>query len=106
MITIVAPWTLPLVSPTPIAIGLATALSAYSAINLMVLARTRRFERYVVLLIAAGPVFVFATNALAGGVTSSGAAWVWAFLTPAYAILALGPRRATPWHVSSLRPFC
>ncbi len=99
LITIAAPWTLPLVSPTPLGLGLAIALSAYSAINLTVLARTRRFERYVVLLIAAGPLFVFAANALAGGVTTSGAAWVWAFLTPAYAILALGPRRATPWHV-------
>jgi adenylate cyclase len=62
-----------------------------------VLFRTRRFERYVLALIAAGPVFVFATNAIAGGVTTSGAASVWTFLAVAYGLLALGPRRATPW---------
>ena len=95
-ITIIAPLSLPFEAP---AIGwvLALGLSAYSAANLAVLARTKRFERYVFALIASGPVFVFCTNAIAGGVTSSGAASVWTFLTPAYGILALGPRRATPW---------
>jgi class 3 adenylate cyclase len=34
-----------------------------------------------------------------GGVTGSSAGLVWAFLVPAYAIMALGPRRATPWFV-------
>jgi guanylate cyclase len=101
-ITIFAPLSLPLeplkvppVIPWTLGIGLA----AYSAINLTVLWRTRKFDRYVVALIASGPVFVFATNATAGGVTTSGAASVWTFLTPAYAILALGPKRATPWLV-------
>jgi guanylate cyclase len=98
-ITIVAPLALPLESPGLIGWILALGLSAYSAANLAVLARTKGFDRYVVVLIAAGPVFVFCTNALAGGVTSSAAASVWTFLTPAYAILALGPRRATPWLV-------
>jgi adenylate cyclase len=95
-ITIIAPLSLPFEAP---AIGwvLALGLSAYSAANLAVLARTKRFERYVFALIGSGPVFVFCTNAIAGGVTSSGAASVWTFLTPAYGILALGPRRATPW---------
>ena len=97
-ITIVAPLALPLESPTVLGIGLAIGLSLYSASNLLIVARTRRFARYVTALIASGPVFVFCTNAIAGGVTTSGAAWVWAFLTPAYGILALGPRRATPWH--------
>ena len=101
-ITIFAPLSLPLeplqvppVIPWTLGIGLA----AYSAINLIVLWRTRKFDRYVVALIASGPLFVFATNATAGGVTTSGAASVWTFLTPAYAILALGPKRATPWLV-------
>jgi guanylate cyclase len=98
-ITIVAPLSLLFESPTPIGLFLAVGLSLYSATNLAVVARTRRFERYVTALIASGPVFVFCTNAIAGGVTASGGAWVWAFLTPAYGILALGPRRATPWHV-------
>jgi adenylate cyclase len=95
-ITIVAPLSLPLEAPAP-GLELALGLSLYSLLNLVVLARTRKFERYVIALIASGPVFVFMTNAIAGGVTSSGAASVWTFLTPAYAILALGPRRATPW---------
>ena len=100
-ITIVAPLTLPLESPAN-GLGwlLALALSSYSAINLAVLARTARFERFVIALISAGPVFVFATNVLAGGVTSGSAGWVWAFLVPAYALLALGPRRATPWFLA------
>jgi adenylate cyclase len=101
-ITIVAPLTLPLEPlqvPPAILWTLGIGLATYSAINLVVLWRTRKFDRYVIALIASGPVFVFATNATAGGVTTSGAASVWTFLTPAYAILALGPRRATPWLV-------
>jgi adenylate cyclase len=99
LITIFAPVTLPLTagSNAPIATILALGLSAYSAGNLVVLERTKRFERYVIALIASGPVFVFAANALSGGILGGGAGWVWGFLTPAYAILALGPRRATPW---------
>jgi adenylate cyclase len=99
-ITIVAPLTLPfepLAVPAAVVWTLALSLSIYSATNLVVLRRTRKFDRYVIALIASGPIFVFATNAIAGGVTTSGAASVWAFLTPAYAILALGPRRAIPW---------
>jgi adenylate cyclase len=96
-ITMVAPMALPFETPSPIAIILAIGLSAFSLVNLAVLARTHRFERYVVALIASGPVFVFCTNAIAGGVTTSGAASVWTFLTPAYGILALGPRRAWLW---------
>jgi guanylate cyclase len=99
LITIVAPLSLPFETPTAIGWVLTLGLSTYSALNLAVLARTRRFERFVILLIASGPVFVFCTNAIAGGVTSSGAASVWTFLTPAYCILALGPRRATPWMI-------
>jgi len=103
LITLVAPVTLPLESPGEV-IGwaLAITLSTYSLGNLIVLARTKRFERYVKALIAAGPVFVFATSVLAGGVTTNSAGFVWAFLVPAYALLALGPRRATPWFLAFL----
>lgn len=97
-LTIVAPLTLPIQEPNQIGLALGLGLSVYSVVNLIVLARTKRFDRYVLALIASGPVFVFATNAIAGGVTTSGAGWVWGFLTPAYAIVAIGPRRATPWH--------
>jgi adenylate cyclase len=98
-ITIVAPLSLPFETPSAIALLLGVGLSIYSVVNVAVLARTKRFDRYVIALIASGPVFVFCTNAIAGGVTTSGAAAVWTFLTPAYGILALGPRRATPWLV-------
>jgi adenylate cyclase len=96
-ITVVAPLSLLFETSAAVGLALGVGLSLYSVVNLAVLARTRRFDRYVIALIASGPVFVFCTNAIAGGVTTSGAASVWTFLTPAYAILALGPRRATPW---------
>ncbi len=63
----------------------------------MVLARTKRFDRYVIAFLALGPAFVLAANVLAGGVTTNSGGLVWAFLAPAYALLALGPRRARPW---------
>jgi adenylate cyclase len=98
--TIVAPLSLPLEAPTPlVGWGLALGLSLWSAGNLVVLARTRRFERYVIALISIGPPFVLLGTVLAGGVTTSSASLVWAFLMPAYALLALGPRRATPWFI-------
>ncbi len=97
-ITVLAPLPLPFEAPgTPAAIPLALALSVYSVVNLIVLARTRHFERFVLALIAAGPVFVVFAGAMAGGVTSASGGLVWAFLVPGYAILALGPRQATPW---------
>ena len=104
--TILAPLTLPFqVSGFAGVWALAIGLSAYSAINLLVLARTRRFVRYVVALIGSGVVFVPIANALGGGVTGASFGLVWAFMLPAYAILALGPRRATPWFVVFLAMF-
>ena len=97
--TIVAPLSLPLAAPTP-AIGwaLVLALSVSSIANLMLLARSKRFERYVFFLIGCGPVFVIVATVLAGGVTHT-PGLVWAFLVPAYALVALGPQRATPWFL-------
>ena len=97
-VTVFVPLSLPtqgaeLGATWPLALG----LSAYSLLNLVVLARTRAFERYVILLIAAGAVFVPTATFLGGGIIGSSAGLVWAFLIPAYAILALGPRRATRW---------
>jgi len=98
-ITVFAPLTLPLEAPGQlIAVPIAFALSIYSATNLAVLARTRRFERFVVVLIASGPIFVPIASGLSGGVTTGSAGLVWAFLVPGYALLALGPHRATPWY--------
>ena len=82
-----------------LAIPLGLGLSALSAINLAVLARSGRFDRYVVVLISAGAVFTATAIVIIGGVLVSSAAIFWAFLVPVYAILALGPRPATAWFV-------
>jgi guanylate cyclase len=81
---------------------LALGLSAFSAGNLIVLARTRRFDRYVVALIAAGAIFAPLATAVGGGITGTSTGLVWAFLVPAYAIMALGPDRARAWFFAFL----
>ena len=97
-LTIVAPLSMPpQASFRAEAWLLAIGLSAFSVGNLLVLWRTHRFDRYVVALIAAGTVWVPLATVVGGGVTGSSAGLVWAFLVPAYAIMALGPNRATPW---------
>ena len=96
-VTIVAPVAAPLVSGGHLlALVAAPCLSLLSAANLAVLARTRRFERYVVVLLIAGAAFTLLMDIATGGL-ASGAGPIWAFLGPVYAILALGPRRAIPW---------
>jgi adenylate cyclase len=97
-LTILAPLTLPIqTGGGPLSWALAIALSAFSAGNLWALARTGRFDRYVVALIGAGVVFSPVASFFGGGITGSSQGLVWSFLVPAYAILALGPRRAVPW---------
>jgi guanylate cyclase len=86
----------------PLSWILATTMPLVSALNLLLLARSRRFERYVNVLI----VMVLAAPALVevslGGLAGSSAAIVFAFLGPVFALLALGPRRATAWFVAFL----
>ena len=102
-VTIVAPLGLPIEARGhPLSWPLVLSLSLFSAGNLLVLARTRRFDRYVVALIAAGTVFVPLATAVGGGITGASSGLVWAFLVPAYAIMALGPHRAMPWFVAFL----
>jgi adenylate cyclase len=102
-LTIFAPLSLPLqTGGGPLSWVIAIALSAFSAGNLWALARTGRFDRYVVALISAGVVFSPVASFFGGGITGSSQGLVWAFLVPAYAIMALGPRRATPWFVAYL----
>ncbi len=97
-ITIVVPFALPLTTNgLPIAWALAIGLSAFSALSLLVLKLTRNFDRFVMVLIAVGTVFTIVANVLQGGVTGATAGLVWAFLSPVYAIISLGPRRAKPW---------
>lgn len=98
LLTIVAPLTLPIQAQAhPASFFFAACLSLFSIANLVALSRTRQFDRYVVALIAAGTVWVPLAHFVGGGVTGTSPGLVWAFLVPAYAILALGPRRAVPW---------
>jgi adenylate cyclase len=99
-LTIIAPLTLPIqAGGMAVAFALAFGLSVYSAMNLLLLARTGRFERYVAMLIGSGLVIVPAGTFLGGGITGSSSGLVWGFLIPSYAILALGPYRATRWFL-------
>ena len=103
VLTVVAPVSLPIQAQGhPFSFVLAAALAVFSIFNLAVLAVTRRFDRYVVALIAFGTLWVPGANAVGGGITGSSPGLVWAFLVPAYAILALGPRRAVPWFMAFL----
>jgi adenylate cyclase len=103
ILTVVAPVSLPIQAQGhPLSFLLAVALSAFSAGNLAVLAATRGFDRYIVALVAGGTVWVPLANMVGGGITGSSPGLVWAFLVPAYSILALGPRPAVPWFVAFL----
>jgi guanylate cyclase len=82
----------------PLAVAMGFGLSILSIVNLVFLARTRRFDRYVVVLLVSGALFTLGADVLIGGL-GAGAGIVWAFLVPVYALLALGPRRATAWFV-------
>ena len=101
--TIFAPLSLPIQTQgQPVSYLLTAGLATFSVANLMVLAATHRFDRYVIGLIAAGTVFVPLAHVVGGGITGTSPGLVWAFLVPAYAILALGPRRALPWFAAFL----
>jgi adenylate cyclase len=77
----------------------ALTMSPVSAVNLAVLARTKRFDRYVVLLILAVTLFPALVDLALGGMEGSSGGFVFSFVGPMFAILALGPRRATAWLV-------
>lgn len=101
LMTIVAPVSLPLQAQGhPLSFVLAIALAAFSAGNLVVLASTKRFDRYVAALITVGTVWVPMAHVVGGGITGTSPGLVWAFLVPAYGILSLGPRRAMPWFAA------
>jgi guanylate cyclase len=97
-VTIVAPLSMPFQAGfSVVSWTLAVGLTVYAIVNLAILARTRNFPRYVVTLLIGGVLFVPTATFLAGGITGSSSGLGWAFLVPAYAILALGPRRAILW---------
>jgi adenylate cyclase len=96
-LTIVAPFGVVFFSGgSPIGYAMAFGLPLLSIVNLVVLARSRRFDRYVTVVLVSGALFTLGADILIGGVTA-GAGVIWAFLAPVYALLALGPRRATGW---------
>jgi guanylate cyclase len=77
-------------------------LVVINGVNLLFLARTRRFTRYVTVL-AGSVLLVPAVIEIAlGGLGGASAAVVFAFLAPVLALLALGPQRATVWFVAFL----
>jgi adenylate cyclase len=99
-VMVLAPIFVPMQQPgQAIAWILAACLSAFAAINLAVLARTRAFERYLFPLLAVLSVFVIFSLTVTGGVVAVPGGLVWGFDVPALAILILGPRRATPWFL-------
>ena len=74
LVTVFAPLSLPLQGgQLAVSWPLAASLSAFSLANLVVLARTREFERFVVRLLLAGVVFVPAATFVGGGITGSSA---------------------------------
>jgi guanylate cyclase len=102
-VLVIAPLQLPFLSGG-LALGWAVAatMPIISAANLLNLARTKRFDRYVTILGASVLVFPAAIELALGGLNGSSAAIVFAFLSPVLALLALGPRRATAWFVAFL----
>ena len=100
-VLLIAPLQLPLLGHG-LALGWIVGLTmpVASAVNLVVLARSRRFERYVNVLIVMVMAFPVAIEISLGGLAGSSASLVFAFLGPMLALLGLGPRRATGWFIA------
>jgi adenylate cyclase len=100
-ILVVGPLQLPfLAQGHPLSWYVAVTMPLVSAINLVVLARTKRLERYVNVLILSVLLFPAVIEVSLGGLAGASAAVVFAFLGPVFALLGLGPRRATAWFVA------
>jgi adenylate cyclase len=84
----------------PLGWFVAATMLVGNAANLVLLARTGRFERYAVVLVVAVLVVPVVVEIGLGGLGGSSAAIVFAFLGPVLALLALGPRRATAGFVA------
>jgi guanylate cyclase len=79
--------------------AVALTLPLVMSVNLAVLARTRRFERYMAVLILTVTLLPAFIEVILGGLGGASATFLFAFLGPVFAILALGPQRATAWYV-------
>lgn len=100
-VLVVAPLQLPVLSQgLPLGWVVAVMMPLVSAINLLLLARTRRFTRYVNVLILMVLAFPAVIEISLGGLGGASAALVFAFLGPVLALLGLGPRQATGWFVA------
>ena len=100
-ILVLAPLQLPLLGQgLALSWIVAATMPLVSATNLVVLARTRRFTRYVHVLILMVLAFPAVIEVSLGGLAGASAALVFAFLGPVLALLGLGPRRATAWFVA------
>jgi len=100
-ILVVGPLQLPVLAQGhPLSWYVAATMPLVSAINLVVLARTKRLERYVNVLILSVLLFPAFIEVSLGGLAGASAAVVFAFLGPVFALLGLGPRRATAWFVA------
>jgi adenylate cyclase len=98
---VLAPAMLPILAGgLPLSWAVAIGMPLICAINLAVLARTHNFDRYVAVLILLVLSFGAAVEIGLGGVAGSSANLVFSFLGPVYAILGLGPRRATRWFAA------
>jgi guanylate cyclase len=99
IVTICAPLSLPILARGhPAAIVLGTSVSLFSVANLIALARTHRYERFIVALVISGSIFVPITTWAGGGLTLAGSGLAWGFLVPAIALLALGPAKGARWY--------
>ena len=102
-ILVIAPLQLPILAQgLPLSWFVAATMPLVSASNLFLLARTRRFDRYVKVLVVMVLIFPAVIEISLGGLGGASAAIVFAFLGPVFALLALGPRRATAWFIAFL----
>jgi adenylate cyclase len=81
----------------PLSWAVALVMSSTSLANVALLATTKRFDRYVVVLILIITVIPAFVDIALGGMVGSSGAYVFAFAAPLLAILALGPRRGNVW---------
>ena len=97
-VLVIGPLQLPVLAQGhPIGWLVALTMPLVGVANLAVLARTRRFRRYVQVLILTVLLFPAFIEVSLGGLGGASAALVFAFLGPVFALLGLGPRAATGW---------